>query len=64
MGRKGTVRKDLKRECRVCGQEMRPCNLERHVKAKHPERQDLIDGFVSKRIRGALQGWDRPNFER
>lgn len=52
MGRRGTVRHDIKRSCPVagCPRDLRPCNVERHVKAAHPEAVEILRRFERERI--------------
>lgn len=52
-GKPGTKRTDLKRTCPVCGQRMKPSNLERHVKARHPEH---VPRFRHERL-GEMLRW-------
>lgn len=51
---KRTVRHDLLRTCPVegCGRELRPCNVERHVRAAHPGSPEL--GRIESERIGAL----------
>jgi hypothetical protein len=54
MGRKGTCRKDTPATCEVCGQQVKPSNLERHLVARHPDAGQLRD-LRSASIREMLE---------
>lgn len=51
---KRTVRHDNLTTCGECGLKLRPCNWERHVRARHPN-SDLLRQFESRRIADMLR---------